>query len=70
MIWVAFRHGLRVGELVGLRWTAHVDFDTGTLRIDCRRDDVVKPKTTIAMPATGSSCSQSLISFAHSVAPA
>src|SRR5262249_7500591 len=26
MIWMCFRHGLRVGELVGLRWAAHIDF--------------------------------------------
>src|SRR5205814_5140554 len=26
-------HGLRVSELCKLRWTAHVDFSTGTLRI-------------------------------------
>src|SRR5690242_16302185 len=23
-IWMMYRHGLRVGELCGLRWTAHV----------------------------------------------
>jgi type 1 fimbriae regulatory protein FimB/type 1 fimbriae regulatory protein FimE len=34
MVWMAFRHGLRVGELVALRWTAHVDFTTGTLRVE------------------------------------
>src|SRR5262249_35833373 len=28
MIWMCFRHGLRVGELVGLRSSAHIDFDT------------------------------------------
>src|SRR5205823_2167563 len=27
MIWMAYRHGLRVAELVALRWTAPVDFD-------------------------------------------
>ena len=34
MIWMAYRHGLRVGELVALRWTAHVDFTTGALRVE------------------------------------
>jgi type 1 fimbriae regulatory protein FimB/type 1 fimbriae regulatory protein FimE len=34
MIWVAYRHGLRVGELCGLRWGAHIDFDTGTVRVE------------------------------------
>jgi integrase len=32
MIMVAFRHGLRVSELVGLRWE-QVDLDVGTMRI-------------------------------------
>jgi integrase len=32
MIWVAYRHGLRVGELVGLRWS-QVDFDASALHV-------------------------------------
>jgi len=40
MIWMAYRHGLRVGELVGLRWTAHVDFDAGTLRVERAKNGV------------------------------
>src|SRR5712691_9220695 len=34
MIWVAFRHGLRVGELVALRWAANIDFDAGSIRVE------------------------------------
>jgi type 1 fimbriae regulatory protein FimB/type 1 fimbriae regulatory protein FimE len=34
MLWMAYRHGLRVGELVGLRWAAHIDFDTGSIRVE------------------------------------
>jgi type 1 fimbriae regulatory protein FimB/type 1 fimbriae regulatory protein FimE len=34
MIWIAYRHGLRVGELCGLRWGAHIDFDSGTIRCE------------------------------------
>jgi len=34
MVWMAFRLGLRFGELVALRWTAHVDFTAGTLRVE------------------------------------
>src|ERR1700730_11195862 len=34
MIWMGFRHGLRVGELVALRWTANIDFGSGTIRVD------------------------------------
>ena len=33
MILVAFRHGLRVGELVALRWV-QVDFDSGLLHVN------------------------------------
>jgi type 1 fimbriae regulatory protein FimB/type 1 fimbriae regulatory protein FimE len=33
MILVAFRHGLRVGELVALRWD-QVDFDSGLLHVN------------------------------------
>jgi integrase len=40
MIWMAFRHGLRVGELVALRWTAHVDFDTSSLRVERLKNGV------------------------------
>ena len=40
MVWMAYRHGLRVGELVGLRWTAHVDFDAGTLRVERLKNGV------------------------------
>src|SRR5437773_740367 len=34
MVWVAFRHGLRVGELVALRWAANIDFDSGSIRVE------------------------------------
>src|ERR1700730_8214279 len=34
MIWMGYRHGLRVGELVALRWTANIDFGSGTIRVD------------------------------------
>jgi site-specific recombinase XerD len=39
-IWMMYRHGLRVGELCGLRWTAHVDFSTGTLRVERLKNGV------------------------------
>jgi site-specific recombinase XerD len=39
-IWMMFRHGLRVGELCGLRWTAHVDFSNGTLRVERLKNGV------------------------------
>lgn len=42
MVLVAFRHGLRVGELVGLRWD-QVHFDTGELSV--RRSKRGKPAT-------------------------
>ncbi len=32
MVWVAYRHGLRAGELVGLRWS-QVDFDTSAIHV-------------------------------------
>src|SRR5215467_15443073 len=40
MIWMCFRHGLRVGELVALRSSAHIDFDTGTVRIERLKNGV------------------------------
>lgn len=40
MIWMMFRHGLRVGELCGLRWTAHIDFSTSTLRVERLKNGV------------------------------
>jgi len=40
MIWMCFRHGLRVGELVALRWAAHIDFDSGTARIERLKNGV------------------------------
>src|SRR5262249_45972650 len=40
MIWMCFRHGLRVGELVALRWAAHIDFDTGAVRIERLKNGV------------------------------
>ena len=36
MILVAFRHGLRVAELVGLRWD-QIDFDSGVLHVARRK---------------------------------
>ena len=44
MILVAFRHGLRVSELVALRWE-QVDLDAGRLRVIRRKgsDDSVQP---------------------------
>jgi integrase len=32
MVWCAFRHGLRVGELVGLRWS-QVDFESSAIHV-------------------------------------
>src|SRR5262249_49851247 len=40
MIWMCFRHGIRVGELVALRWAAHIDFDSGTVRIERLKNGV------------------------------
>jgi type 1 fimbriae regulatory protein FimB/type 1 fimbriae regulatory protein FimE len=40
MIWMGFRHGLRVGELVALRWTANIDFDSGTIRVERLKNGV------------------------------
>jgi type 1 fimbriae regulatory protein FimB/type 1 fimbriae regulatory protein FimE len=37
---MGFRHGLRVGELVALRWTANIDFDGGTIRVDRLKNGV------------------------------
>jgi type 1 fimbriae regulatory protein FimB/type 1 fimbriae regulatory protein FimE len=44
MILMAYRHGLRVSELVGLRWD-QVDLDAGRLRVIRRKgsDDSVQP---------------------------
>jgi site-specific recombinase XerD len=40
MIWMGYRHGLRVGELVALRWTANIDFGSGTIRVDRLKNGV------------------------------
>ncbi len=40
MIWMGFRHGLRVGELVALCWTANIDFDSGTIRVERLKNGV------------------------------
>lgn len=34
IIWMMYRHGLRVGELCGLRWAAHIDFGAGRLIVE------------------------------------
>src|SRR5207248_333824 len=39
MMWMAFRHGLRVGELVGLRW-GHVNWSNGTLLVERLKNGV------------------------------
>lgn len=47
MLLLAYRHGLRVGELVNLQWS-QVDFDTGVLHV--RR---LKGGTPATHPLTG-----------------
>jgi site-specific recombinase XerD len=39
-IWMMYRHGLRVGELCRLRWTAHVEFGSSTLRVERLKNGV------------------------------
>lgn len=34
MVWMGYRHGMRVGELVRLRWQAHIDFGNSTIRVE------------------------------------
>ena len=50
MVLVAYRHGLRVSELVDLRWD-QVDFDTATLHV--RR---VKQGTPAPIRSSGTNC--------------
>jgi integrase len=52
MILMAYRHGLRVGELVAFRWD-QVDLDAGRLQVIRRKgsDDSVQPLSGVEIHA-------------------